>query len=156
PTSASAQKGAEVPPTSPALQKLPGSSAPPPQTSPPPPDNRLYTVRVGPISDRDRASAVARQLVAGGFSQTKVTTQTGFRVVSEPLPRSAAESLSANLAGRGFHSQVEPLTGDTVQLLFGSFTSERDAETFSRRIAAAGYDAWVREATVYTLQLGPY
>ncbi len=156
PSSAPVQKGAEVPPTSPALQKLPGSPAPAPQTPQTSPDSRLYTVRVGPISDRDRASAIARQLVAGGFSQTRVTTQPGFRVVSEPLPRSAAESLGTTLAGRGVHSQVEPLTGDTVQLLFGSFTLQKDAETLSRRIGAAGYDAWVREATVYTLQLGPY
>jgi cell division protein FtsN len=76
--------------------------------------------------------------------------------VSEPLPRGVAEGINATLAGRGLHSQVEPLTGDTVQLLFGSFASQSDAETLSKRIAAAGYDAWVREGTVYTLQLGPY
>ena len=76
--------------------------------------------------------------------------------MSEPLPRSVAEGLLTTLAGRGFHGQIEPLTGDTVQVLFGSFTSQKDAETLSRRIAAAGYDAWVREGTVYMLQLGPY
>lgn len=57
---------------------------------------------------------------------------------------------------RGFRSLVERLAGDTVQLLFGTFTSQKDAETLSRRIAGAGYDAWVREGTVYLLQLGPY
>jgi cell division protein FtsN len=113
-------------------------------------------VRVGPISDRDRAAAITKQLVAGGFSQTKVTTQPGFRVVSEPLPRSGAEGLIATLAGRGFHSQLEPLAGDTAQLVFGTFSSHKEAETLSQRIAAAGYDAWVREGAVYTLQLGPY
>jgi hypothetical protein len=113
-------------------------------------------VRVGPISDRDRASAIAKQLLAGGFPQTKITAQTAFRVVSEPLPRSAAENLATTLAGRGFHSQVEPLSRDTVHVLFGSFTSQRDAEALSRRIAAAGYEARVREGTSYTLQIGPY
>ena len=113
-------------------------------------------VRVGPVSDRDRAAAIEKQLVAGGFSQTKVTTQPGFRVVSEPLPRSVAEGLIATLAGRGFHSQLEPLAGDTVQLVFGTFSAQKEAETLAQRIAAAGYDAWVREGAVYTLQLGPY
>ncbi len=67
----------------------PKASPPPPvlalQISPPPPEpspssnNRLYMVRVGPVSDRDRASAIAKQLLVGGFSPTKVTAQTGFR-----------------------------------------------------------------------------
>ena len=113
-------------------------------------------VRVGPLSDRELASAIAQRLLAGGFSQAKITSQAGFRVVSEPLPRSVAEGLVATLAGRGFHSQVEPLSGDTVQLLFGTFTSQREAETLAQRIGAAGYDAWVHEGVVYTLQLGPY
>jgi hypothetical protein len=143
---APAQRGAEVPPTSPALQ-----TAVPPTT-----DRRLYTVRVGPVSDRDRASAIAKQLVAGGFAQTRVTAQTAFRVVSEPLPRGAAENLAATLAGRGFRNQIEPLTRDTVQLLFGTFASQKDAEALSRRIAGAGYDAWVREGTSYTVLIGPY
>ncbi len=145
PSTAPAQRGAGVPPTSPALQAAPATT-----------DKRFYTVRVGPITDRDRASAIAKQLLAGGFAQTKLTTETAFRVVSEPLPRNVAEGLAATLAGRGFSSQVEPLTRDTVQLLFASFPSQKDAEALSRRIAAAGYDAWVREGTVYTLQLGPY
>jgi hypothetical protein len=113
-------------------------------------------VRVGPVSDRDRAAAIAKQLLVGGFSQTKVVTQTGFRVVSEPLPRSVAAGVAATLAGRGIRSQVEPLGGDAVQLLFGTFTSQREAETFAQRIGAQGYDAWVHGGTVYTLQLGPY
>jgi cell division protein FtsN len=112
-------------------------------------------VRVG-FSDRDRAAALAKQLVAGGFSQTNVTSRKGFRVVSEPLPRSVADGLVATLAGRGFHSQVEPLAGDTAQLVFGSFSSQKEAEALSQRITTAGYDAWVREVAVYTLQLGPY
>jgi hypothetical protein len=135
----------------------PAPAAPAAQITPPPPDpSRLNLVRVGPVSDRDLAAAITKQLVAGGFSQTRMTTQTGFRVVSEPLPRSIAEGVIATLAGRGFHSQVEPLGGDTVQLVFGTFTTQKEAETLSQRIAAAGYDAWVREGTVYTVQLGPY
>lgn len=108
------------------------------------------------MSDRDLAAAIAKQLSAGGFSQTNVTSRPGFRVASEPLPRSAAESLAASLASRGVHSQVEPLGRDVVHLVFGSFASQRDAEALSQRIASQGYDAWVHEETVYILQLGPY
>jgi len=148
---------ASPPPAASTPQVTPPPAASAPQVTPPPPDpSRLYTVRIGPVSDRDRAAAIEKQLVAGGFSQTKVTTQPGFRVVSEPLPRSVAEGLIGTLAGRGFHSQVEPLAGDTVQLVFGTFITQKEAETLSQRIAAAGYDAWVREGVVYTLQLGPY
>jgi cell division septation protein DedD len=111
-------------------------------------------VRIGPVTDRDRASAIAKQLSVGG-SQAQVTTQTGYRVVSEPLPRKVAESLVASLAGRGFRSYMEPLTGDSVELLFGIFAVRKDADALSSRIAAAGYDAWVREGTVFTLHLGP-
>ncbi|TMI84821.1 MAG: hypothetical protein E6H03_01385 [Bacillati bacterium ANGP1] len=70
----------------------PQASTPPPSKPAPVTTNPLYTVRVGPVSDRDRASAIAKQLTAGGFSPT-ISTQTGpvFRVVSEPLPRSVAE-----------------------------------------------------------------
>jgi cell division protein FtsN len=113
-------------------------------------------VRVGPVSDRDLAATITKQLASGGFTQTNVTNRTGYRVVSEPLPRSNADGVIATLAGRGFHSQLEPLAGDTVQLVFGIFSSQREAETLSQHIAAAGYDAWVREGVVYTLQLGPY
>jgi hypothetical protein len=184
PSPAPAQKGAPVPPTSPALQKLPAPPAPDPQTSPPPAasnpqasppppalalhvsapssgpspvlTDHLYMVRVGPVPDRDRASAIAKRLSAGGFSQTRVVAQPELRVVSEPLPRGVAEGLVATLAGRGFHSQVEPLGGDAAQLLFGIFTSQKIADALVHRIVAAGYDAWVRGGTVYTLQLGPY
>src|SRR5205807_5581824 len=64
--------------------------------------NPLYTVRVGPVSNRDRASAIAKQLAAGGFSPT-INTQTGpvFRVVSEPLPRSVAEHRKSVVEGKG-------------------------------------------------------
>ena len=131
--------------------------------APPPPaeasagvNNRLYMVRVGPVSDRDLASAIARQLSAGGFPQTNVTSRPGFRVVSEPLPGSVAEGLAASLASRGFHTQVESLGRDVVHVVFGSFASQKEAEALSQRIAAQGYDAWVREEPVYTLQLGPY
>ena len=113
-------------------------------------------VRVGPVTDRDLAAAITKRLAAGGFAQTNVTSRAGFRVVSEPLPRSVAEGLIATLAGRGFHSQLEPLTGDTVQLVFGTFSTQKEAETLSQRIAAAGYDAWVHEGTVYALEVGPY
>jgi SPOR domain len=112
-------------------------------------------VRVGPVTDRDLPAAIKR-LGAGGFSQTNVTSRAGFRVVSEPLPWSVAEGLIAKLAGRGFHSQLEPLAAGAVQLVFGTFTTQKEAETLSQRIAAAGYVAWVREGVVYTLQLGPY
>src|SRR5207237_8688667 len=68
-----------------------------------------------------------------------------------------AEDLAAALAGRGFRSQTEPLAGGTAQLLFGTFTSQKDAEALSQRITALGYDVWVaRGGPAYTLQLGPY
>ena len=118
-------------------------------------ENRLYAVRVGPLSDPGRAAAIARQLSSSGFAQARVVTQTGFRVVSEPLPRTAAQSLSAALAGRGIAAQVEPLPGDTAQLIFGFFLSQREAEALSQRISGQGYDAWVRESPVYTVELGP-
>jgi len=60
------------------------------------------------------------------------------------------------LTGRGIRSHAEPLTGETVQLFFGAFTTQKDAEAMANRIAAAGYDAWLRESVVYTLHLGPY
>ena len=152
------------PPTAPARPITP-PPARAPQAAPPPPArpapgavNPLYSVRIGPVSDRDRASAIAKQLAAGGFSPT-ISTQTGpiFRVVSEPLPRNVAEDLAAALAGRGFRSQTEPLAGGTAQLLFGTFTSQKDAEALSQRITALGYDVWVaRGGPAYTLQLGPY
>jgi hypothetical protein len=98
---------------------------------------------------------MAKQLSDAGFSQAQIGTQAGFRVLSEPLPRQVAQTLSTTLAARGFHTTAEPTsTGDTVQLVFGTFTSQRDADALADRIAAAGYDAWIREATVYLLRLG--
>jgi cell division septation protein DedD len=113
-------------------------------------------VRIGPVLDHDRATAIAKQLSVGGFAQVQVSAETGYRVLSEPLPRKAAESLITTLTGRGFQADMAPLTGDTVQVLFGVFTAREGAEALSRRIAAVGYDAWIREGTVYTLRLGPY
>ena len=121
-----------------------------------PPANRLYAVQIT-LLDRDRAAVLVKQLSAGGFPQALMSPQTGYRVLSEPLPRKTAESLASTMAARGFHADIEPLTGDTVQLLFGTFPSQKDAEALSGRIAAAGYDAWIREATLYTIRLGgPY
>jgi SPOR domain len=137
-------------------------SAPAPQAPPPPAEapagvrNRLYMVRVGPVSGRDLASAIARQLSSGGFPQANVTSRAGFRVVSDPLPRGVAEGLAASLADRGFYTQVEALGRDVVHVVFGSFASQQDAEALSQRIAAQGYDARVREEPVYMLQVGPY
>ena len=154
-----------------ASQPASPASAPASPTSPPvptprptsaggpaatPPSNHLYMVRIGPLTDRDRATAIAKQLAAGGFPQAQVTAQTGYRVLSEPLPRQAAEKLAATLAARGFRTSTDALTGDTVQLVFGVFASQKDAATLSGRIAAAGYDAWIREAPVYTVNLGPH
>src|SRR5207302_5187585 len=68
---------AALPPTAPARPITP-APAPAPQAAPPPPArpapgavNPLYSVRIGPVSDRDRASAIAKQLAAGGFSPTR-------------------------------------------------------------------------------------
>jgi hypothetical protein len=120
------------------------------------PANHLYAVQIT-LLDRDRATVLVKQLSAGGFPQAQMSAQPGYRVLSEPLARKTAESLAATMAGRGFHADLEPLTGDTVQLLFGTFASQKDAEALSGRITGAGYDAWIREATVYTIRLGgPY
>jgi cell division septation protein DedD len=143
---------------------VPPVSAPPAAAPPAPagagpqalPSNGLYTVRVGPLPERDRAAAIMRQLSAGGFPQAQTSGQPGYQVLSEPLPRKVAESLVATLAGRGLRAEMQALTGDTVQLLFGAFASQKDAEALSARIAAAGYDAWIREGTVYTVSVGPY
>jgi cell division protein FtsN len=35
-------------------------------------------------------------------------------------------------------------------------TTQKEADALAARIAAAGYDAWIREGTVYTLRVGPY
>jgi cell division protein FtsN len=156
---ASAVPGPQAPPA-PSGAPAPSSPAtspasPAPQASPPA-ANRLYTVRIGPVSDRDRAAAIARQLAAAGFSQAQISPQTGYRVVSEPLPRKEAESVAAALLGRGIHSYVAPSSPDTAQLIFGIAASQKDAEALSSRISAAGYDVWIREATVYTVRVGPY
>ena len=133
-----------------------GQPHPPAGVGAPAAPDRAYTVRVGPVFDRDRAAAIVKQLTVGGFEQTQTTVQAGYRVVSEPLPRTAAETLMATLGGRGFRALVGSLNGDTVQLVFGVFPSQRDAEALAGRIAAAGYDAWIREGTVYTVSVGPY
>jgi cell division septation protein DedD len=152
-----ADDASSQPPPAAAPRALAPRPAPAPQVpAAPPPSNLLYMVRIGPVFDRDRATAVSKQLSAGGFAQPQITAQTGYRVVSEPLPRKVAEDLVATLASRGLRSYAEPLTGDSVQLLFGIFASQRDAEALSNRIAAAGYDTWIREGPVYTLRLGPY
>jgi hypothetical protein len=95
-------------------------------------------------------------LSVAGFSQERLVEQTGYRVVSKPLPRNDASSLVTTLAGRGIHSNMGPLIGDRVQIVFGIFASQKDAEALSSRITAAGYDASIRAGTVYTLRLGPY
>ena len=151
---------AVAPPSAPSPQAagapraVPGQPAPARQTSPP--SNPLYMVQIGPVLNRDRAAAVAKQLSAEGFGQPQIIPQTGYRVVSEPLPRKVADDLVATLAGRGLRSYPEPLTGDSVQLLFGIFASQKDADALSSRVAAAGYDVWIREGPVYILRLGPY
>ncbi|HLW47344.1 MAG TPA: SPOR domain-containing protein [bacterium] len=141
-------------PQPPAAPPIVAAQSPPPPAAPA--SNQSYMVRIGPVTDRDRAAAVAKQLSAGGFAQAQITSQVGYRVVSEPLPRKVAEDLIATMRGHGFHAFVEPLAGDSVQLLFGIYATQRDADALSSRIAAVGYDAWVRSGPVYTLHLGPY
>jgi hypothetical protein len=154
---------ASAPSLAPQAPQAPAVSAPvPPQTPPASPgpspslNDPLHKVEIGPFSDRDRAAAIARELSARGFSLARVVNPTRFRVVSEPLPRSVAEELVARLAGRGFSSQIERLGGDTVELVFGTFSTQQEAEALAHRVGAAGYDAWVRGGTGYTLEVGPY
>jgi len=106
------------------------------------------------LPDRDRAAALARKLAAGGFSPRTITTRPAFRVVSEPLPRNAADGLSATLTARGFRCSVQPLTSDTAQVLFGTFTTQKEADALAQRVEATGYDAWVRGSTVFVLEMG--
>ncbi|HKX18539.1 MAG TPA: SPOR domain-containing protein [bacterium] len=131
----------------------PAAPAPEPSAAAPP---QLVTMRIGPFTDRDRATAIGARLSAAGFSQARVDTMKGYWVVSEPLPRTEAERLVSALAGRGFHPYVSPATGNTVQLIFGAFASQQGADALTSRVAAAGYDAWLREGTVYLVHLGPY
>jgi hypothetical protein len=142
-----------APPAVPAAQTTPVAAAP---QIPPPAPSRLYAIRIGPVSDRDRAAAIAKQLSSGGFAQAQIDTQTGYRVISEPLPRQEAERLLTALAGRGIHGYLGPAEGATVQVVFGTVTIQRDAEALSARVTAAGYDAWIREATVYIVHVWPY
>ena len=137
-------------------QRPPAVSVPAPAAPTPPAPDRQYMVRIGPMLDRDHATAVVRQLSTRGFGQGQVSSQTGYRVVSEPLPRAVAENLISTLAGRGIRAFVGQGGGDTVQLVLGVFTSQREADALSNRVAAAGYDVWIREATVYSIRLGPY
>jgi SPOR domain/Pro-kumamolisin, activation domain len=134
--------------------QTPGA-APSPERPTTAPAAGLYTVRIGPVSD-DRATAIASQLSAGGFSRARLGTESGYRVVSEPLPRKDAASLVSGLSARGIRGYIGPITGETVQIVFGAFTSRTDAEALSSRLTAAGYKASVRAATVYTLRVGPY
>ena len=134
----------------------PAPAATPAATAPAQPSSRLYVVRIGPLIDRDRALAIAKQLSASGFPQAQVSAQTGYRVLSEPLPRQVADKLAATLAAQGVRSTKVALTGDTVQLVLGAFVSQKEAETLSGRVAAAGYAAWIRETPLYTVQLGPH
>lgn len=113
-------------------------------------------IRIGPVADRNRAAAIAKQLSAEGFAQAEITTQNGYRVVSEPLPRKVAEDMISALASRGVRCYAFPLGTDAVQLLFGIAGSQKDADALAARITGMGYDAWVREASVYQLKLGPY
>ena len=145
-----------------AAPQTPAVFLPAPQTPPAAPGptsslkDPLHTVEIGPFPDRDRAAAIAKELSARGFSQAKVVSPTKFRVVSEPLPRSVAEDLVARLAGRGLPSQIESLGGDTVELVFGTFGTQQEADAMAHRVSAVGYDAWVRGGTGYALQVGPY
>jgi hypothetical protein len=144
---------AGVAPAAPPLAVQASQPASVPQATAPP--TGLFTIRIGPVSD-DRATAIANQLLGAGFSGARLGTETGYRVISEPFARDAAENLISTLGARGIRSYIGPMTGETVQIVFGVFASLKDAEALSNRIAVAGYDAWVRAGTVYTLHLGPY
>lgn len=71
-------------------------------------------------------------------------------------PSGVVDDGRATLAERGTSAAIEPLTEIAAQLLFGTFYSSRDAEALAQRITAHGYDAWVRDAYVYLVCLGPY
>ncbi|MGQ0550469.1 MAG: hypothetical protein ACT4PY_12470 [Armatimonadota bacterium] len=121
-----------------------------------------YRIQVGPVSSFEQATAVTAILKQAGFApRLSMSTESGlanFQVVSEVMPRRAGETRGAALAELGFRAQVRRLSGDRVQLHFGTLIHKGNAENLARRVRATGYWATVvgGSATAYVITLGPH
>ncbi len=118
-----------------------------------------YFVRIGPISESN-AAEIIRRLAAAHYSVRNQDGQTEpqrFRVVSDPMPRQDAHQLASTLARRDFPSVVRSLKDDQVELQFGVFTIQGNADELAGRIRHEGYSpAVVREGAVPIVAGGPY
>lgn len=61
-------------------------------------NNQLYSIRIGPFSNREQAAVIAERLRTEGWPSTSVVSDPGFLVVSEPLPRGVVHDVRATLA----------------------------------------------------------
>lgn len=121
-------------------------------------DAPSYFVRIGPISESN-AAEIIRRLAAGHYSVRNAgqTEPQRFRVVSAPLPRNDAQQLASTLAQRDFPSLVRSLKDDQVELQFGVFNMQSNAEDLAGRIQDQGYSPMVvREGAVRIIAGGPY
>ncbi len=122
-------------------------------------DAPSYFVRIGPISESN-AVEIIRRLAAAHYSVRNADGQTEpqrFRVVSAPMPRTDAQHLASTLAQRDFPSLVRSLKDDQVELQFGVFNMQGNAEDLAGRIQAQGYSPTVvREGAVRIIAGGPY
>ncbi len=131
----------------------------PPQDTSSKSNDPSYVVRVGPISEWNVAEII-RQLEVAHYSPKMEDGQTEpqrFRVVSEPMRRSAAGQLASTLAQKDFPSLMRSLPDDQVEVQFGVFTTQGYAEDLANRIQGQGFTpAVVREGEVRILTVGPY
>lgn len=117
---------------------------------------------MGPVTDRDRAAEIVRQLALAGFAAGVTNREEPgpphFQVISETVPLAVAERRVIVLTQLGFHPKLRELAGGFAQLRFGAFASQREAEFLATRVRITGYSfaAAVREGgTVYVITLGP-
>lgn len=122
-------------------------------------DAPSYLVRIGPLSESN-AAEIIRRLAAAHYS---VRNQDGqiepqrFRVVSDPMPRQDAHQLASTMARRDFPSFVRSLKDDQVELQFGVFNIQGNADELAGRIRHEGYSpAVVHEGPVPIIAGGPY
>jgi hypothetical protein len=121
-------------------------------------DAPSYFVRIGPISESN-AAEIIRRLAAAHYSVRNAgqTEPQRFRVVSAPMPRNDALHLASSLAQKDFPSLVRSRTDDQVELQFGVFNMQGNAEDLAGRIQDRGYSPIVvREGAVRIIAGGPY
>ncbi len=122
-------------------------------------DAPSYLVRIGPLSESN-AVEIIRRLAAAHYpagNQDGQTEPQRFRVVSAPMPRNDAQQLASTLAHRDVPSLVRSLTDGQVQLQFGVFTIQGNADDLAGRIQDQGYSPTVvHEGAVPIIAGGPY